>query len=250
MACPVCGKELPATARFCDGCGTFLTANAPASSGASTVVVAPVAKSSAAAGQGAGADIRARSLDAWKALKVFGVSPVEGLPRSFAMFDENRALQVGLVFGAAHAVTVLLSIGLFGARLSSYGFGFSLSDLSIATLLKILITALVPFAALAGAGALVRVLFRGTGRPAGDVYVAGAALLPLDVALLLGAMLGAANLEIGAVVGLSALCYTILILYSGCAQIASVAPTSAAPAVPIMLLASGYLTKVIVAAFL
>jgi hypothetical protein len=93
-------------------------------------------------------------------------------------------------------------------------------------------------------------VFHGQGRLAGDVYTAGATLVPVGVFALGGSLLGAANVELALLLALFAWTYVVLILYAGCSRIARVTDASAAPAVPLMLVASGYLTKVVVAALL
>jgi ABC-type multidrug transport system permease subunit len=112
----------------------------------------------------------------------------------------------------------------------------------------VLFLGLVPFASLIGACALARAIFRGKGRIAGDVYTAGAVLLPSGLLVLVAALLGAANVEVILILLLFALTYSILILYAGCSRIGLISEAGAAPAVPIILLLSAWITKIIVAA--
>ena len=99
-----------------------------------------------------------------------------------------------------------------------------------------------------GASALARAIFHGKGRLAGDVYTAGAVLLPTGLLVLLSSLLGVANVEVIAILFLFALTYSILILYAGCSRIGCISEAGAAPAVPIILLLSAWITKIIVTA--
>lgn len=240
MFCRSCGKSLPDVSQFCDGCG---------------LTTIPAGGVGLAAGVGIsrqlGENVKARSKDAWAGLKIFALSPVGGLPKSMALFDEHRALGAGLMFAVFYEVAVLLSLYLLGSRLGAlFGIGISFGDLTAGQIVKLIVVGFIPFATLVGASALVRVSLRGTGTFAGDVYTSGAAMLPLGIVMLAAALLGAANVEVLAVLLLFAMTYTVLILYSGCSRIACVPEAGAAPAVPIMLLLSAWLTKVFVAAIL
>jgi hypothetical protein len=105
---------------------------------------------------------------------------------------------------------------------------------------------LVPFVSLVGAMALARQIFRGNGRFAGDVFAAGAALLPSGFLVLAAALLGVANVEVIVILSLFALTYSILMLYAGCSRIGGISEAGAAPGVPIILLLSAWITKIIV----
>ena len=130
----------------------------------------------------------------------------------------------------------------------SFGSRSPISDLTAGQAVKAIVLGLVPFASLIGAGALARMVFGGKGQLAGDVYTSGASLLPLGFFILATSLLGVANIEVIAVIGLFALTYTILMLYAGCSRIAGISEAGAAPAVPVVLLLCAWLTKVIVAA--
>lgn len=253
MFCNQCGKSLAATARFCDGCGASLdsppTATASVSGGGAAGAAPARAAAGVAISKQVAEEVKARSRDAWEGLKVFAKSPVGGLPQSFAMFNERRAMQVGVVFAIAYVAAVFAGIYLLGSKAAGMvGFSIPLGDLTAAQFIKVLILGFVPFGSLVGAGAVARTVFRGKGTFAGDVYTAGASLLPMGVFVLAAALLGVANIEVIAVLLLFALTYTILMLYAGCSRIAGVSEAGAAPAVPIMLLISGWLTKVILVA--
>jgi hypothetical protein len=165
-------------------------------------------------------EVKARSLDAWQGVKLFAKSPVGGLPESFALFDDRRAVQVGIVFAIVYELAILVGAMIFKSRAEALVIGGILpvgqliGELTAAQLFKMLFLGLVPFASLIGSCALARAVFHGTGRIAGDVYTAGAVLLPTGFLVLLASLLGVANFEVIAIVFLFTLTYSILILYA------------------------------------
>lgn len=236
MFCRSCGRSLAENLRYCDGCGADVH-------GGSENAVIPLS-------QQLRSEVKARSLDAWHGVGLFARSPVGGLPESFALFEDQRAIQVGIVYAIVYEIALLLGAFIFKSKITSLLGGFlPIGELTAAQLFKILILGLIPFASLIGACALARAIFHGKGRIAGDVYTAGAVLLPMGFLVLASSLLGAANLEVILILSLFALTYSILILYAGCSRIAIIAEAGAAPAVPIILLLSGWITKIVVIAF-
>ena len=251
MFCMNCGQDIPDIAQWCPTCGTAVAKAGAASSGGGSAgagaaaAVAPALSVSRHIGD----EVKARSRDAWAGIKLFAKSPVGGLPESYAMFDTSRAMKVGVAFAVIYELTTFIGLYLLGSRLAStFGLNLRAGDASFSDVIKILLIGFVPFVSLTGAVALARKVFRGTGVFAGDVYTAGAALLPLGLAVLATAILGLANFEIILVLFVFALSYNILMLYSGSSRIAEIPEAGAAPAVPVMLLVSAWLTKIIVAA--
>lgn len=186
--------------------------------------------------------VTAASKDALAAFKMFASNPVPGLPTTFESLGATRALGVGAVFGAIFAVSLLIGVYRFvpeWARPQGVG-GF----------LKVVIVAIVPFVSLVAASALVRTVFRGQGSLASDGFVAGAALLPFTVVALLMALLGSGNVEVVSVAALFAVCVTILMLFAGLTRINKTSERAATFAVPLMVLASAWFSKIIYTAML
>lgn len=235
MFCRHCGRTLAENLKFCDGCGGDVNdGGADAATGLS---------------QQLKSEVKARSLDAWRGIKLFAKSPVGGLPESFALFDDQRAIQVGIVFAIVYEVALLLGALIFKSKAPGLLGGIvPIGDLTAAQVFKVLFLGLVPFASLIGACALARAIFHGKGRFAGDVYTAGAVLLPWGFLVLAASLLGVANWEVIMILLLFALTYSILILYAGCSRIGTISEAGAAPAVPIILLLSAWITKIIVTA--
>lgn len=253
MFCRTCGHQMPDNAPWCFDCGTPFTAWPPGTTGSAAgaqpcAAPAPYAPSLS---RHVGDEMKARSRDAWAGIKLFAKSPVGGLAQSYAMFEPARAMRVGIAFAVIYEIAFFAGVYLLASRVAGVlGMNVRVTDTSAGNLLKVILVGLVPFASLIGAGALARMVFHGTGVLAGDVFTAGASLLPFGAAVLLAALVGIANSEVIAVFFAFAFSYNILMLYSGCSRIAGIPEAGAAPAVPVMLLVSAWLTKVIVAAML
>ena len=234
MFCQSCGRALAENLRFCDGCGTDVKQGvAPA---------VPLAEQLAG-------EVKARSHDAWHGIKLFAKSPVGGLAESFALLDDARAIQVGIAFAVIYEGALLLGGLIFKSNAQSLlGGMLPIGELTATQMFKLLVLGLVPFASLIVAGSLARQIFHGKGRFPGDVYTAGAVLLPSGFLAVLASLLGAANVEVILVLSLFALTYSILMLYAGCSRIAGISEAGAAPAVPIILLVSAWITKIVVVA--
>lgn len=221
MFCQHCGTAVPENAALCSSCGTQIQRNRSSE---------------------VGVKVKAASKDAADAFKIFATNPVGGLPTAFESLGEARAIAVGIVFAVIFDLCVFLGTYLalppWGRPEGLIGF------------IKILIFGAIPFVILVGTGALARRIFGGEGSVGGDSFIAGAALLPFGIVVLLSGILGMGNFEIIIVLGVFALCYTILMLYTGCTRISKVPESRAALAVPIMVIMSGWLAKILFTAML
>ena len=220
MFCKQCGAQIEATATACLKCAAPVTAANPA---------------------GAVTDkVKAASKDSLQAFLKFATDPVAGLSVAYESLGAARALSVGISFGIVFALCVL-----FGAyRLIPFrppgAEGF----------FKLLVCAVVPFVTLVGACALARLVFRGKGGLGNDSFIAGAAVLPFGFVMLLSSILGAGNLEVISALAVFALCLTILMLFAGCTRITMMSERLATIAVPLMLMLSAWLSKIIYAAMI
>ena len=157
---------------------------------------------------------------------------------------QGRALGVGLIFGAGFALCIM-----FGA----YNFLPHWKGLGVAPefpFLKVFLYALVPFISLAGASAVSRLVFRGKGQLGHDCFIAGTSLVPIGLVVLLAGVLGAGNIEVIVAFGVCALCVTILLLFAGMSRVCAISERAATIAVPVMLLASVWFSKIIYATIL
>lgn len=220
MYCQTCGVQVAQGTASCSACGT-------------TSQKAP------AAGE-VGERARLSLGDAVKSLRWLALRPVGGLAQAVETLGSQRSLGAGLAFAAFSA----LSIG-FGTFRILRGFG---AAPGFGGTLGLLLLGFVPFLSIAAAVHLARRLFRGEGTLGGDAMIAGAALFPLGVIGLLATLLGFGNLEFIVVLFLFAICYTVLILYGGCTQVSKLPEAASAPAVALILLLSGWFSKILYAA--
>ncbi|CAD5932821.1 MULTISPECIES: hypothetical protein [Planktothrix] len=174
--------------------------------------------------------------DAIQGLKIFLVNPVGGLPIFFQGLGEKRALGVGITFGVAYVLCIILAFNKFKSQ-------NSISEISVFNLIALSITS---FLSIAGSSFLTRKLFRGYGSIKGDIFIAGTALIPISLLILISYFLGFINLEIIAIFAVIAMTYTILMIYTGCNQISKIPENGSALAVSVMLIISGWLFKILV----
>ena len=221
---------------FCKKCGAQIQENATTCPSCSALVEGSNLVATAAE------NVKAASIDAFEAFKLFASNPVGGLSGAFERLGQKRAFGVGLIFGAIFALCVLFGIY---RLLPEWGrpHGFS-------GFIKILVVSVVPFVSLFGAIVVARMSFRGEGGFGNDSFISGASLLPFGCVFLLASILGAGNIEVISVLTLFAVCLTILMLFAGLTRICKLSEQAATIAVPLVLLASGWLSKIIYAALL
>jgi hypothetical protein len=221
---------------FCKKCGVQILDNAVACSSCNALVEGANPLELAAE------KVSAASKDALQAFKLFVPNPVGGLSGAFESLGQKRAFGVGIIFGAVFALCVLFGVyRLLPEWVRPHGFtGF----------IKILVVSVIPFISLFGATVVARMSFRGEGGFGHDSFISGAASLPFGCLVLLASILGSGNIEVIAVLTLFATCLTILMLFAGLTRICKLSEQAATIAVPLILLASGWLSKIIYAALL
>lgn len=163
--------------------------------------------------------------DGWEAAGVFGLNPMGGLLPAFAKLDKQRAIAVSIVYGVIFDLCFCLGMGLFLGRSGR---------LSLAYFFLLIIIGIIPFINLTLASGVARVIFRSSGSFSGDLFIAGASLLPLALLVLISALLN--YWALGAIIGVFAISYMMLTLYSGCHQVSNISESKSALIVPIMLL--------------
>ncbi len=173
--------------------------------------------------------------DAIQGLKIFLINPVGGLPVFFQGLGKERALGVGIAFGIAYVVCFVFA----GQKFLPQSSGSS-------SLFNLILASAANFLSIAGASFLTRKLFRGYGSFQGDIFIAGVALVPASLLLLISSLLGITNVEIIVIVMVVAITYTILMIYTGCHKISGIPENAAAFAVSVMLLLSGWLFKILI----
>ncbi|MGB3513200.1 MAG: DnaJ domain-containing protein, partial [Microcoleaceae cyanobacterium] len=163
--------------------------------------------------------------DAWTAAKTFLPHPISGLLPAFAKLEQKKALNVAILFGLTFEVLFVLGTSLILQRLGEANHtGF----------LLLIIIGIIPFVNLTVTSGFARLIFKTNGSLTGDLFIAGASLLPLGLLVLVSGILN--NWVISAILAVFALCYMILIMYSGCHQISHISEDKSALTVPVMLL--------------
>lgn len=189
-----------------------------------------------------GGKVATASKDALAAFKMFATNPVPGLSTTYESLGPARALGVGVVFGAVFAVALLLGVYRFLPQWTR--------PQGIGGFFAVAVVAIVPYISLFAASFVVRTVFRGQGSWGSDGFLAGAALLPFALVALLVALLGSGNAEVVAIVALFAVCLTILMLFAGLTRIQKTSERAATLAVPLMVMVSGWFSKIIYTALL
>jgi hypothetical protein len=169
------------------------------------------------------------------AFKQFATDPVGGMPDACKSLDSSSAMGVGIVFGTVFVVCVFVFVyGIVPAEV-----------LKQMPMLNMLLATAVPFVCVAAASFLARSVFRGKGTLGSDCFIAGAALLPSAFLLLLARFFGVVNVGVVATLLVFVACLTILMLYTGCNRISGLSERTATFAVPLMLIASAWLARIL-----
>ena len=166
--------------------------------------------------------------DSWIAVKTFMPNPIGGLLPAFGQLEQKRALNVAVLLGIIFEVCFVLGNSLISQQLN---------EADRTGFLLLIIIGIIPFVNLTITSGFARLIFKINGSLTGDLFIAGASLLPLGLLLSIGGILN--NWIISFILAIFALCYTILIMYSGCQKISNISEEKSALIVPIMLLVSG-----------
>ena len=235
MFCPNCAQELAPQAATCTSCGASVSYLSPGTSAAQQI------------GRELAAEARLASTTAWSALRVLATHPVSGFATAFEA--AKAPARAGIALAVFADICVVIALYLL-TRAAVRWLPFVSPGDTGTLFLKFVVLGLVPFLALVGSSALARKILRGSGSWEGDVFMAGAVLAPGAVWLLLAGLLGAGNLEVIALLAGFAASYTILLLYGGCREISKISELAAALATPTILILGGWLSKILVAAWL
>lgn len=237
--CPSCGKQLPASGKFCVGCG------APIAEGVS--INRDMANKLSEG-------VRNTSSDALKAFLTFMVNPMGGIKDVYDSLGHQRAMYVGIAFGVIFALLVAISGNALSKQLSEWLSFLSFVGIDIHMpenlFFRLFLIGLIPPCSLFMASLLSRLAFRGTATWEGDVFLAGSAVVPFAVTSLISDLLGSKNIEIILGLIVFALCFLVLILYSGCTRISKISEKGATIAVPLMMIFSLYIASILARAIL
>lgn len=235
MFCPNCAQELAPQAATCTSCG------------ASVAYVGPGTSAAQQLGRQFAAEARLASTTAWSSLRILATHPVEGFPTAIAAAGSPARAGIALAVFADLCIVIALY------RLTSAAAGwmpFVGPGNTFTLLLKLVVVGAVPFFGLAGAGALARKILRGSGSWEGDLFTAGVVLAPGALWMLLAGLLGGANLEVTGLLAGFAASYMILLQFGGCRGISKISEPATALATPTILILAGWVSKVLVGAWL
>jgi curved DNA-binding protein CbpA len=158
------------------------------------------------------------------------LNPTGGLRPGMLYLQKPRVMTVGIMF-AAIANSCFVGGVYLGWREQLQ---FSALDLFL--------VGLVPFVTLIVLIGIARLITRRRGSLASDCFIAGASLLPVGFLALTSGISPILGSQLMLVLTVFASCYTILMLYNGCIQIASLSEKIAGVWVPVMVLVSGWLS--------
>jgi hypothetical protein len=219
---------------FCQQCGTAMAALATACPSCNNQV-----RPAASAGQARRAETLA---SAWKAalgtLRSIAPDPVGRLQGAFAALGEAEALRVGLVLGALSCACMLLG-GYWLLPFREELFDF----LGFGGVVKALAFAALPFLTAVLGSLAGRKLGGAGGGLGGDCFVAGVALLPVALAMLLDGLLGYENA--GAMLALAVFggCAGTLLLFAGYTRIGGISERAATLLIPLVMMLALWLGK-------
>lgn len=205
------------------------------------------------AAQDAVAQGRAAVEDAVKIFMSLIYNPVGALPGAFAGLKPPQAMGVGVVFMTVYALCLMIGMRfLAGAIMGMFmpGAGASVgAGFTIGVYFKLFLTGLLFAAGLAVGCYAMRTAFKAAGSIVTDVFLAGAAVLPLGIGFLAGGILGKIHAGLGLGVLMIGFSLTVLVLFTGFSRIAGIKEGSASYAVGVALIigtvVSGIVLKIL-----
>lgn len=169
------------------------------------------------------AQVRAASQAALKTFLNLIYNPVGALPGAFQALPGNAALGVGVVFIVAYAL--LAAIGgqlILGAIMGAFTGGLGGPGFQFGAFLKGILWGVIFGGGVALGCFAVRKIFNAAGSIAGDLLLAGAALLPLGIGLFAGGVLGKIIPVLGVILLVIGFSLAILVLFTGFTRVAHV----------------------------
>lgn len=164
-----------------------------------------------------------------KMLFTLAFNPSGGLQGAFATLQKEEAIGVGVILAAIANTFFLLGTYIGWRDL----FNFSIGDL--------MLVGWVPFASLVTIGAIARFIVRDRGSWGGDIFLAGATLVPIGFLALASGFSTRLGFPLMVMLTVFSSSHAVLILYHGYTQIAALSEAVAALLVPTAFLLSGLL---------
>ena len=158
----------------------------------------------------------------FKTWRGFALNPMEGLFPTFVTLENPRAIAIGfcLIFNLCFTIGV--------------GYGQNFYLLSNRPIFTLIIIGFLPVFTLTTTSGFIRLICQAKGSFTGDFFIASASLFPLGLWILLAGLIQ--NWVAFSILGIFAISYTILTIYSGCQEISHMSATQSSLTVPIILL--------------
>jgi hypothetical protein len=227
-----------AAARFCIKCGSTMTINHLSCPACGT----PVAGRNLAASE-LGQRIASSSMDAFGAVRRLATDPVAGLAGAYTALGETRAQAAGVALCALFAIISATGI-VFGER---RWFGSLLSNApeGVSGFFKLVIALLILPAVMTAITFAFRKILRASPGWTADVFTCGAALTPIAVAILLSGVVAGSSVGLITVLLTFGWIYLLIMLFAGISRLGALTEKTAAPVLPVVVLLTGWLSKVI-----
>lgn len=165
------------------------------------------------------------------ALSTFVVNPAGGMLPTYAKLTPPRAIRLSILM--AIAFNICFTVGANFAWQKLYG--------NLVPIDKLVFTGAAVFLGFAVSSFFMRSIWRGKGSFVGDLFIAGAALLPIGILVLISGAIGFNNSAIAlAILTIFTTSYAILTTYSGCNQISNMSEEASTLSVPIILSLTGF----------
>lgn len=224
MFCPKCGVKNEEQATVCSACSDILKV-----SNVKEAFDADKAKE----------QVKKTADDAWSALKSLGLDPVGRLLLTYQELGAIRASGVGIAFGIFFA----LSFVFLSYKIPAIGMIRSMDG--IGGFIKLLVVGFTPFLSLTAACLIGAKVGNGKGDIASKSFISGVSLLPLLITALISTVIGVGNIEVSLILFTVSICITVMILFNGLTRIEELSDKSASYIVPLMLLGSAWIAKII-----
>ncbi len=222
--CVKCGSALTAGQAFCPSCGAALASGSLLASEL-------------------GQRIATSSADAFRAVRRLATDPVSGLAGAYDALGESRAQAAGVALCALFAIVSATGI-LFGER---RWFGTLLTNAPEGAVgfLKLFLALLILPAVMTAITFILRKMLRAAPGWTADVFTCGAALTPMALVTLLSGVVAASSVELIVVLFTFGWIYLLIMLFAGISRLGALTERTAAPVLPVVVLLTGWLSKVI-----
>jgi hypothetical protein len=227
MFCSQCGTASDGAAVACAQCGIDLQRKAPASLNTERAVAA--------------------SKDAARAVKLLLTDPVGSIGAAYDALSGRQPVDVGITFCAVFILSCVLGMRTVARSVSS---GLVSVSIGVKEILQVALLAAVPAATIVAIFFGIHLAVRQEKSLPRALFAGGAALIPLALFNLAGGLLGPENWQVLALLALVALSYTILLLYAGCRDVLKASSAISAAAVPVIIVVTAWVTKIVAAAML